>query len=157
MTIPHTIHRTVAVLLTAISIVSGCSNPGESGARQIDSRAAEVMPFDLALTTHSFTKTDDGGTQTVVANDRRDTEQVGLIQEHLAKEAIAFTNGDYSDPARIHGMDMPGLDELKEGTARVTVSFDQLADGAKITYTTVEPALVEAIHLWFDRQSTDHN
>lgn len=114
------------------------------------------MPFDLAMTTHTFTKTADGGTQMVSANDPADAEQIKLIQDHLAHEAEAFMRGDYADPARIHGMDMPGMHELEAGAARVKVTYAAFADGATITYQSNEPTLVEAIHQWFDRQMADH-
>lgn len=119
-------------------------------------RAAQVMPFDLSRTTHTFTKTDVGGVEKVVVNDPTDTHDLSLIRSHLAKEATRFRSGDYSDPAKIHGMDMPGLKELEAGVSRVNVTYTDLPDGAQITYSSDEPALVSAIHSWFDRQVADH-
>ena len=40
------------------------------------------------------------------------------------------------------------LEEIERYRARM--------GGARLTYTTSEPALVDAIHAWFDRQVTDH-
>lgn len=119
-------------------------------------RAAQVMPFDLARTTHTFTKTDVGGVEKVVVSDSTDTRDVALIRSHLAEEATLFRSGNYSDPAKIHGMDMPGLKELEAGAARVTVTYADLPDGAQITYSSDEPALIAALHSWFDRQVADH-
>ncbi len=53
-------------------------------------------------------------------------------------------------------MDMPGLKELSEGYSRVDVAYAELPDGGRITYTSSEPALVSALHAWFDRQLVDH-
>jgi len=114
------------------------------------------MPFDLEKTTHTFTKTADGGLQTVVADDPGDTEQILFIRTHLASEAEKFSRGDYSDPAQIHGMDMPGIAELAKGASRVEVIVADLPDGGTITYRSTEPALIDALHQWFERQTADH-
>ncbi|MDP8932091.1 MAG: hypothetical protein M3O70_26860 [Actinomycetota bacterium] len=81
----------------------------------------------------------------------------GAIRGHLGEEASLFRNGDYSDPARIHGTEMPGLDQLAAGAARMTVRYEPLPAGAKITYSSVDPSLVTALHAWFDGQSSDHD
>jgi hypothetical protein len=119
-------------------------------------RAEQVMPFDLTRTTHTFTKTDTGGVENVVVNDPSDARNLPLIRSHLAKEAGLFRTGNYSDPAKIHGMDMPGLKELEAGAGRVNVTYADVPAGAQITYSSTEPGLVSAIHSWFDRQVADH-
>ena len=116
---------------------------------------AAVMPFDLGRSTHVFTPTPDGGTQVVVSKDR-DPAQVALIREHLQKEGAAFTRGDYTDPAAIHGAAMPGLAALQASGGRVRVLFSALPDGARLTFTTADPALVAALHRWFAAQVADH-
>ena len=119
-------------------------------------RAGQVMPFDLNRTTHTFTKTDTGGVETVVVNDPADTANLALIRSHLAEEAALFRTGNYSDPAKIHGMDMPGLHELEAGAARVNVTYVDIPTGGQIAYASNEAALVDALHAWFDRQVADH-
>ena len=64
-----------------------------------------VMPFDITKTVHVFTMTESGGIERVIVKDKRDREQVMLIQQHLRKEAARFGEGDYSDPASLHGAD----------------------------------------------------
>jgi hypothetical protein len=119
-------------------------------------RAAQVMPFDLNRTTHTFTETEAGGVETVVVNDPSDDRNRALIRSHLAQEAAMFHTGNYSAPAKIRGMDMPGLKELEAGAARVDVAYADVANGAQITCSSTEPALVAALHSWFDRQIADH-
>jgi hypothetical protein len=114
------------------------------------------MPFDLERTTHRFTKNSSGGVQDVVADDAGDTTQIALIRQHLQHEADRFRRGDFTDPARIHGTDMPGLAALRAGSGKVTVDYTATADGARITYTTADAALVTALHAWFDAQVGDH-
>jgi hypothetical protein len=151
----------VAVVLIALvgGVVYAVSNDRHStaaGDAQMAARAQQVMPFDLQRTTHAFTQTPDGGIEKVVADDPDDTRDIELIQSHLRREAENFRHGNYSDPAKIHGMDMPGVSSLEEGASRVNVAYASLPDGAQITYTSKEAALVAAIHAWFDRQTGDH-
>jgi len=126
--------------------------------RQADvaARGANVMPFDLNKTTHTFERVADGGVQTVTAHDPTDMEQIALIRAHLQEEAANFTRGDFSDPAQIHGEDMPGLAALRAGAARIHVAYHELPDGARLTYRTDDPAVIHALHQWFDAQLTDH-
>ena len=77
------------------------------------------MPFDLARTTHFFDDTPSGGIETITANDPRDTRQTALIRSHLTAEAKRFGHGDFSDPAQIHGQEMPGLVELARAGRQV--------------------------------------
>ena len=145
----------VAVSLIAVSACGGTD--ARSDAQLIDERAADVMPFDLDKTTHTFEKSPTGGVQTVVAIDPGDADQIALIQHHLREEAAMFQRGDYSDPAEIHGMDMPGLEELRDGYRDVAVEYVALADGARLVYATGDDTLVDALHAWFDRQTMDHS
>lgn len=119
-------------------------------------RAEQVMPFDLDRTIHTFTKIATGGVETVVVKDPADDRNLALIRSHLRTESEQFRKGDYSDPAKIHGMDMPGMKQLAEGADRVNVVYEDVPGGAQITYSSTEPALVSAIHAWFDRQTADH-
>ncbi|HSH80054.1 MAG TPA: hypothetical protein VLA19_16130 [Herpetosiphonaceae bacterium] len=123
---------------------------------EVADRGRAVMPFDLDKTTHVFEPAGDGGRQTVMAKDATDSEQIALIRTHLLSETDKFRRGDFSDPAAIHGPQMPGLAELEAGAARIDVQYTETPVGAQIVYTTEEPALVDALHRWFAAQLTDH-
>jgi hypothetical protein len=114
------------------------------------------MPFNLDATTHVFQDLDDGGVQKVVANVPADRQQIDLIRQHLSHEAERFARGDFSDPARIHGQDMPGLAEMRSGAARMDIRYSPLPDGGEIRYRTTDAKLVEAVHRWFAAQRHDH-
>lgn len=132
------------------------SDASHSRQSEVAERGAQVMPFDLEKTTHVFEPTESGGVQQVVADDPTDQEQLSLIREHLKEEADKFSQGDFSDSAGIHGEDMPGLKELEENASGIEVRYSELPDGAQIEYTTDDPALVSALHDWFEAQLSDH-
>jgi len=148
-------------LATAISAHAGERIGGkqadEKRLDEVAERGGHVMPFDLEKTTHVFTKTANGGLQQVVAKDKSDAAQIGLIQSHLSEIARDFKRGDFSKPEQIHGKDMPGLAELKSAKAgQLKVEYSQLPDGAQISFSAKSPRLINAIHEWFDAQLSDH-
>ena len=153
----------LAAAVTAVLVVrrhASSDAQSQLAARQaqVEHNGAQVMPFDQNLTTHHFTKTETGGVETVTTNDLNDTTQAGLIQGHLQHEQQLFSTGDFSDPMAIHGMAMPGIDDLKQGATQgdLTVTYQSLPDGAQLTYTADTPQLVSALHTWFDAQLMDH-
>lgn len=147
-----------AALITAAFIAGGNGAAQQSRQDEVADRGASVMPFDLDLTEHIFTDLPDGGEQTVTALDATDDTQIRLIRGHLQKEVEKFRAGDFDDPAAIHGEEMPGLTELREGAqqGRITVTYTELEDGARLRYTSTDPNLVDGIHSWFDAQTMDH-
>ncbi len=122
---------------------------------QVAMAGAGVMPFDLDRTTHVFEPVDDGGVQTVVSDDG-DAEQVALIRSHLAEEAERFAQGDFHDPAMIHGDDMAGMHAMVMGYDRLEITYRDLPEGGEIRYRTEDPELVAAVHAWFEAQVMDH-
>ncbi|KAK5344213.1 hypothetical protein LTR11_012158, partial [Exophiala xenobiotica] len=75
---------------------------------------------------------------------------------HLTAEVERFRRGDFGDPARIHGTEMPGLAALQAHDGRITIEYATTPDGAQATYTTDDAALRDALHHWFDAQVSDH-
>jgi hypothetical protein len=123
---------------------------------QVAARGAQVMTFDLEQTIHVFQRLDDGGRQTVSVKDPANTPQIALIQSHLQLEADKFRRGDFSDPAYIHGEEMPGLAGLNAGFGEIEIRYTALPNGGEIRYTTANPDLVRAIHQWFSAQVSEH-
>jgi hypothetical protein len=130
--------------------------PAQTRQEEVAGRGAKVMPFDLEQTTHVFQKLDDGGLQKVVVKHPLNKKQIALIQAHLKQGCEKFRKGDFSDPAKIHGEDMPGLAELKAGAGKIAIRYTALPDGAQIRYQAKDPKLVMAIHQWFAAQLSDH-
>lgn len=145
---------TALVCVGIIGAGCGSSNLQERQA-EVAETGREVMPFDLEATTHVFEKLETGGIQTVLA-DRDDPVQIALVRRHLAEEAERFAQGDFHDPAAIHGDEMPGLHGLMMGHDSLSITFTEVERGAQIRYESRRSALVGAIHQWFDAQLSDH-
>ncbi len=144
------------VLFTATPI-HAVEKADEKRLDEVAERGAHVMPFDLEKTTHIFSKTDTGGIQQVIAKDKSDTEQINLIRSHLSAITKEFKQGNFSNPEKIHGANMPGLAELRTAKAgQIKIEYKELPDGAEITYATHIEKLKLAIHQWFDAQLSDH-
>lgn len=141
-----------------LGVVACTSQPQASPARraEVAARGAEVMPFDLGKTRHRFESLADGGLQTVTANDPSDSLQVRLVREHLQQEAAKFSRGEFADPMAIHGHAMPGVAELRLSAGKIRVAYATIPAGATIRYATDDPALVAALHRWFEAQRMDH-
>jgi hypothetical protein len=143
------------LILLLLTLASSNALP-QSKQEHVHHMGAAVMPFDLAATTHIFRMTDTGGVQRVVAKSANARDQVAMIQQHLKHEAEAFQRGDYSDPATLHGREMPGLKELQAGAKQIEVSYSDLPDGAELVFRTTDLHLLTAIHRWFGAQLSDH-
>ncbi len=157
--------NTLLILLFFIILVAGVSgvylyntHQASLTARQamIHQKGATVMPFNLNQTTHIFKKTDTGGIQEVVVKDANNTSQISLIRMHLQMEAQLFQKGDFQDPAKLHGGNMPGLQALSNGASQIKIVYEDVPNGGQITYTTSNTSLVTSIHTWFDAQLSDH-
>jgi hypothetical protein len=124
---------------------------------EVASRGADVMPFDLAATTHVFTKQADGGTQRVTAKPPGNREQVRLVRGHLREIEQQFRRGDFAGPSHIHGDAMPGLAQLKNAMpGELAISYRDVTGGAELRFRSANPHLVDALHQWFDAQLSDH-
>jgi hypothetical protein len=124
---------------------------------EVTQRGMHVMPFDLKQTQHVFDKTETGGVQQVIVKAPANSKQIELIRQHLTKISGEFNRGDFSDPEKIHGKDMPGLAALRAAKpGQLHVQYKELPKGAEITYSAEDEALINAVHEWFDAQLADH-
>jgi hypothetical protein len=150
----------VVIVLTVIAMLGLLESSGfcASSSRQeeVAAKGAKIMPFDLAQTRHQFQPLENGGLQTVTVKNPSNSTQIALIQAHLKEEAEKFHRGDFSDPAKIHGEDMPGLAALQTGAEHIDIQYTAIPNGAQIRYSTRDPALVMALHQWFAAQRADH-
>ena len=152
--------RTVCLpLLVATAMILFLAPPAVAQTtpqERVHQMSPSVMPFAMGKTLHIFKMTVEGGIEQVVTREAKWNDQVPFIQRHLQHEAERFQKGDYSDPAKLHGADMPGLKELQEGASRIKVSYAALPNGAEIRFETADIRLLTAIHRWFGAQLSEH-
>ncbi|NML16369.1 aspartate carbamoyltransferase [Azohydromonas caseinilytica] len=151
--------RTALVLglIAATTLPVTAQNADSARIADVARRGVEVMPFDLRATVHVFTKLDQGGVQRVAARDPGDQAQVRLVREHLQDLRSRFLRGDFSGPTHIHGQDMPGLATLRQAApGQLLIAYQDVPGGAELRYQSADPALVAALHQWFEAQLSDH-
>ena len=152
------IGRLVAIASVSVGALCTPATAAEPS-RQAAIRAlsSDVMPFDMARTTHVFTKSPSGGVQRVVTKNPGDATQAGLIRAHLRSIAAQFERRDFAGPTHVHGVEMPGLAALRAASPDdLRIRYRDVPTGAEIEYFSAKPALVGALHDWFDAQLTDH-
>jgi hypothetical protein len=144
-------------LLAAAIFGASTLAPAQTVQEHVHGHGPDLMPFDLAKSVHIFRMTSDGGTQQVVLREGvMDPEQVRLIQHHLSMEAAEFQQGNFADPAQLHGARMAGLPELQAGARRMQITYRTLPNGAEIRFRTRDIELVTAVHRWFGAQLSEH-
>jgi len=146
----------LTMVLSALLALTAAPAPAQTTQERVHSMSHAVMPFEMSQTLHIFRMTEQGGVLSVVTRDPQASDQVPMIRQHLRHEAGEFQAGRYTDPARLHGADMPGLRELEAGAALVTVSYSDLPDGGQISFATQDLRLLTAIHRWFGAQLSEH-
>ena len=149
--------RPILVILTSAALIPTAWAADTARQQEVAQKGAMVMPFNGQNSKHVFQKTPDGGLQQVIAKDASNRGLVEAIRGHLSMEVDRFKKGDYSDPMKIHGMDMPGvqyLSKIKPG--QIVITYRDLPNGAEVRYTGRDAATVTAIHNWFDAQLSDH-
>jgi hypothetical protein len=145
-----------ATLAAFLLLFDDASALAQTKQEHLHQMASGVMPFDMTKTVHIFKMTESGGVERVVVKDPDAADQIKLIQQHLRHEAESFQHGDYSDPARLHGADMPGLRELRAGASKIKVSYTALLAGAEIAFETADLHLLTELHRWFGAQLSEH-
>lgn len=156
MMIPGLIVLALACALAVAGFVVWGGEDQPSRQEIVAQRGAKVMPFDLTATTHQFDSTPTGAVELVTANSADDTTQIDLIRKHLLTEAARFKQGDFGDPAAIHGSNMPGLRALTRSAGRIDVTYAEVPAGASITFTTSDPELRSGLADWIMAQNMDH-
>ncbi|WP_457654398.1 hypothetical protein [Rhodocaloribacter sp.] len=145
-----------AKVVVILLLLSSSTAWAQTRQKHVHQMAHSVMPFEMSKTLHIFKMTETGGVMRVLARDPGETDQIALIRQHLEHEAERFQQGDFADPAKLHGADMPGLKDLHAGASEIEVSYEALPEGAEITFVTTDLHLLTAIHRWFGAQLSEH-
>lgn len=143
-------------LTAALLLLGGAAAVAQTPQQHVHAMSHQVMPFDMAKTVHVFRMTETGGVQRVVAKNENDAGQIALIRQHLRHEAVQFSQGNYSDPATLHGASMPGLADVQTGAAQIAVRYADVPGGAALTFEATDIHLITALHRWFGAQLSEH-
>ncbi len=146
----------IYMLVLSLAFLGSIETAQAGHQAMVHEKGHQVMPFDLSKSTHIFEMTETSGIQQVAAKDPNDAEQIGLIRQHLQHEAMLFKSGNFSDPASLHGADMPGLKELSAGASKIKIEYFEIPKGGQVTFTTKDIHLLTAIHRWFGAQLSEH-
>ncbi|MDX1802575.1 MAG: hypothetical protein R3292_00740 [Alcanivorax sp.] len=144
------------ILLALVCLTVSGTLWAQTQQQHVHQMAHTVMPFDMARTLHIFRMTTTGGVEQVIVRDPADNKQIALIRQHLSHEARRFQQGNYRDPATLHGDHMPGLQALQAGASDIQIGYSDLPNGGQITFTTTDLTLLTAIHRWFGAQLSEH-
>jgi hypothetical protein len=154
--------RTLAVLLLAgCKAAAPASDPAsaagaDSAFAAVQARGATVMGVSQTASTHVFEDLPDGGRIVYTANAANDTAAVHAIQAHLRDIAGAFAKGDFSQPAQVHGREVPGTAALAARNATVRYLVADRPDGGELRIVTNDAATLAAVRDFLQFQRTDH-
>lgn len=124
----------------------------------VQERTQQLVPYALEKTVQTYTKTVHGGVQHIMVKPPADAKQIKLVQTYLKKLAEDFKKGDFTQTERIHGPNMPGLALLKRATTDdIKIVYEDLPNGGQIHFSTEYPTYDQALHEWFDAQTSEHH
>jgi len=122
----------------------------------VEKHGDQAMGFPHDQTTHHFLLRSDGGAIEVTANDPADKANTAAIRTHLAQVAVAFGNGDFSQPTFIHDSLPPGVTTMKLLKARIRYHYEEISSGARVRLESDDPLALAAIHDFLRFQISEH-
>jgi TusA-related sulfurtransferase len=124
--------------------------------KAMNERGARAMGFDQYKTTHHFRNLPDGGAIEVTVNDPKDTMNLDAIRKHFRRIASEFAEGNFTAPLETHGELPPGAANMQKLKSKITYSYEELPNGARVHIATSDPAALQAIHEFFGYQIKEH-
>ncbi|MBK7348404.1 MAG: hypothetical protein KA180_01620 [Gemmatimonadales bacterium] len=122
----------------------------------VQARGAVVMGVSQATSRHVFEDLPDGGRILYVMVDAGDTAGAAMIRQHLAHIAERFAAGDFSDPARVHAMAVPGTEVMAARRERIRYAMQERPGGGEVRITTTDPEALVAVREFLAFQRSDH-
>jgi len=108
---------------------------------------AEQLVDDPARVRHTWRPAPDGLVEEAVSL-TGSPQDVALVREWLAKLREERANiGNFGTRAFLH-RSLPGRDQLEKLVPVMTIRVDDIADGARLTFTTTDPEAVEQLAVW---------
>ena len=114
------------------------------------------MGVDQYSSTHHFDALADGG-RIELLRDTDDSAGVAQIRQHIREIAVAFKAGDFSTPAFVHMMTVPGTQVMAAKRAVIMYTPHDLPRGAELWIKTADVDALHAIHQFMEYQRSDHH
>jgi hypothetical protein len=149
-------------VVPVVCLLGSLSIPVSLAARQdphqsSDQRAAMVMGFDQARTTHHFLLFNDGGAIEVSVKDAADTKNRDAIRSHLPHIAAMFGEGNFDATMLVHdSKNVPGTKAMTERKGAIRYQYVETAKGGRVNVVTSDPVALAAVHQFLKFQIADH-
>lgn len=118
-------------------------------------RGEGAMGVDQYIAVHQFDALDDGG-RIELQHGEDDPEAIATIRAHLKEIAASFAAGDFSVPALVHDMPVPGTDVMAARREQIRYEFKELPRGGGVRIFTEDAEAREAIRAFMAFQRMDH-
>jgi len=128
----------------------------EASFAAVQANGAAVMGVDQTASQHRFEDLPDGGRILYRMADTADAAGTATIRAHLRQVAAQFAAGDFSAPAAVHSMTVPGTTVLAERRALVRYRMEERPGGGEVRITTTDPEALAAVHQFLAFQRSDH-
>lgn len=150
--------RSCPLPLLLLAACAGHQPPPSSDAAfaGVQSRGAQVMGVSQATSRHVFEDLPDGGRIIYLMADPADTAGAAMIRQHLAHIARQFAAGDFSDPARVHAMTVPGTEVMAARRGSIRYDMQERPGGGEVRITTTDPGALAAVREFLAFQRSDH-
>ena len=122
----------------------------------MNARGEQAMGFDQMATIHHFILYEDGGAIEVTVKDRADKKNLATIRSHLPHIVQAFGKGDFSDPAFVHDVGVPGTETMARLRDRIGYKYEDIRDGGRVRISTRHARSLSAVHEFLRFQIEDH-
>lgn len=128
---------------------------GDSAFHAMQHRGHAAMGVDQYTSAHAFQTLPDGG-RIELQRQADDSAGVSQIRRHLKEITSAFRAGDFSTPAMVHAMKVPGAEVMAAKKSAIRYEFRELPRGGEVRIFTTDPEALRAVHEFLAFQRTDH-
>lgn len=128
----------------------------EEHMKQMNERGNAAMGFDQEKVTHHFRLTQMGGIIEVSVNRMAGEATRAQIRDHLKTISQEFAKGVFTSPLATHGEVPPGVPAMRERKARITYTYEETPDGARVIVDTKDRAAQTAVHDFLRYQIREH-
>ncbi len=147
---------TLLLLVTAHRIVAQAGATSDSAYAAMQQRGGGVMGVDQQASEHIFEDLGDGGRILFRMRDTSDMAGAAIIRHHLRAIADSFAAGSFQGPAEVHGLALPGTEEMTRLRGSIRYQMREVPAGGELAISSSDATAVAAIHAFLAFQRMDH-